>query len=459
MAGGTYVTYNKNRPGAYINFKAIPKPLSNVGSRGVATMPMTMDWGPVGEVMEIYSEDLITGKAQSKIGYTVYDDEVQMFREVLKGCYKLLAFRVDTGGKQASATLGNLTVTAKYTGICGNKISVAILDDETAEEDTNFIVVTYYNTLEKDRQNVTSISELVDNDWVNFSGTGALSLTTGTMLSGGENGTVINDTYSTYMNTMKMHQWQVMGLPITENSNVRTNTVTYIKNLRENIGKKVQLVLYDYSEADYEAIISVDQGYKTSSETIGTAAFVATITGLTAGAEINESLTYYVIDGATEIINQRDDEQIETAITTGKMVLSTRQDGVIVIEKDINTLHNFTIDKDYQFSKNRVIRTLDEIANSSQLTWEKSYIGKVDNDEQGRKDYKADLIYYFNELQRMRAIQNFDSTEDIDVLPGNEVDEVIVKLIIQPVDSMEKMYMTVMVGQKTSGYTVSSIAA
>jgi hypothetical protein len=59
----------------------------------------------------------------------------------------------------------------------------------------------------------------------------------------------------------------------------------------------------------------------------------------------------------------------------------------------------------------------------------------------------------------MRAIQNFDSTEDIDVLPGNEVDEVIVKLIIQPVDSMEKMYMTVMVGQKTSGYTVSSIAA
>ena len=42
MAGGTYVTYNKNRPGAYINFKAIPKPLSNVGSRGVATMPMTM---------------------------------------------------------------------------------------------------------------------------------------------------------------------------------------------------------------------------------------------------------------------------------------------------------------------------------------------------------------------------------------------------------------------------------
>lgn len=141
------------------------------------------------------------------------------------------------------------------------------------------------------------------------------------------------------------------------------------------------------------------------------------------------------------------------------MVLSTRQDGVIVIEKDINTLHNFTIDKDYQFSKNRVIRTLDEIANSSQLTWEKSYIGKVDNDEQGRKDYKADLIYYFNELQRMRAIQNFDSTEDIDVLPGNEVDEVIVKLIIQPVDSMEKMYMTVMVGQKTSGYTVSSIAA
>ena len=44
----------------------------------IKLFPYAMDWGPVGEVMEIYSEDLITGKAQSKIGYTVYDDEVQM---------------------------------------------------------------------------------------------------------------------------------------------------------------------------------------------------------------------------------------------------------------------------------------------------------------------------------------------------------------------------------------------
>ena len=150
------------------------------------------------------------------------------------------------------------------------------------------------------------------------------------------------------------------------------------------------------------------------------------------------------------------DEEIEAALVNGKLVLSVRSDGAIVIEKDINTLHTFTVEKDYQFSKNRVIRTLDEIANSVRLTWEKSYVGKVDNDDQGRKDYKADLIYYFTELQRLRAIQNFDSSTDIDVLPGNDVDSVVVNVHIQPVDAMEKLYMTVMVGAKGSTYTTVS---
>ncbi len=128
------------------------------------------------------------------------------------------------------------------------------------------------------------------------------------------------------------------------------------------------------------------------------------------------------------------------------MVLSTRQDGVIVIEQDINTLHTFTPDKGYAFSKNRVIRTLDEINNSTALLFERSYIGKVDNNEDGRNIFKSDVISYLNMLQSIAAIQNFDSAKDIQVYAGEAIDAVVVDLAIQPVDSMEKLYMTVMVG-------------
>jgi len=45
-------------------------------------------------------------------------------------------------------------------------------------------------------------------------------------------------------------------------------------------------------------------------------------------------------------------------------------------------------------------------------------------------------------LQGINAIQNFVADEDLEVLPGEEADAIVVNLYIQPVDSMEKMYMT-----------------
>ena len=50
---------------------------------------------------------------------------------------------------------------------------------------------------------------------------------------------------------------------------------------------------------------------------------------------------------------------------------------------------------------------------------------------------------YLEQLQAIGAIDAFDSREDIQVLPGESADAVVVNLAIRPVDSMEKLYMTV----------------
>ena len=47
------------------------------------------------------------------------------------------------------------------------------------------------------------------------------------------------------------------------------------------------------------------------------------------------------------------------------------------------------------------------------------------------------------ELEALGAIDGFDSREDIEVLPGEAADAVVVNLRICPVDSMEKLYLTV----------------
>ena len=113
------------------------------------------------------------------------------------------------------------------------------------------------------------------------------------------------------------------------------------------------------------------------------------------------------------------------------------------VEKDINTLHTFTVDRNYAFSKNRVVRCLDEIGNTVALIFNRNYAGKMDNDDIGRDQLKTELINLLDTMVGLRAIQNFEGADDITVLPGESIDAVVVDLVVQPVDSMEKLYMTV----------------
>lgn len=444
MAGGTFLTQNKIRPGAYINFKGVAKPLSSLGTRGIMTMPVPMSWGAT--ITELLSTDLIDGKSLPKIGYTALDEESQIFREALKNAYKAIVYRLDTGGTKATAVLTPLTATAKYAGIVGNEISVSVVENTAANA---FDVITIFRNVEKDRQTVTTVEELEDNDWVVFSGTGDVVANAGVTLAGGTNGTVSDATYKNYRDAIKAYNWNTMAIPQDASSQTQ-DFITFIESQRDTFGKKVQAVLYNV-EADYEGIISVAQGYKTTDETISPTTFVAYVAGLTAGANPNESNTYHVIPGAVSIVYPNGvtpygNEEIIEGLQNGKFILSTRQDGAVVVEQDINTLHTFTPDKGYAFSKNRVIRTLDEINNSVALVFERSYVGKVNSNDDGRNIFKSDIINYLNTLQNISAIRAFDPAVDIQIYAGEAIDAIVVDLAVQPVDSMEKLYMTIMVG-------------
>lgn len=443
MAGGKWQAQNKIRPGAYINFKAVGKSMSAFGTRGVMTMPVTMSWGPHDKVIELLATDLIDGKCLEKIGHTMIEDESQIYREALKNCYKALIYRIDTGGEKAIATVEPLTITARYAGVIGNHIAVIVTKDTI--KSSNYEVITLFRGIEKDRQKVTTIEDLKSNDWVDFSGTGVPVVTAGVPLANGTDGTIANDNFTAYLTAIKNYKFNTMAIP-NENSTIIPLVISFIKNMRENVGRKVQAVLYNYELANYEGIITTSQGYKTKDEVISPVNFVAFIAGLTAGSAVDESNTYKVIDGATEVVGILSDGETEKALLEGKLILSSRQDGAIIIEQDINTLHEFTAEKDYAFSKNRVIRVLDEINNTISLTFAKSYIGKVDNDESGRTLFKADVISYLNMLLSIGAIQNFDSGSDIKVSAGQAIDAVVIDLSVKPVDSMEKLYMTVLVG-------------
>ena len=320
-----------------------------------------------------------------------------------------------------------------------NKILISIVDNDN----TTFNVITYVDGAVVDNQLVSAISELVNSDYVDFSGEGALEANAGTSLVNGANGTVTEDTaYPAMFALLKMARWQVLAC-LSSTTTIKASVQTFIRMMRDDEGRYVQAVVADYDGADYEGIINSINGAVIDEVTFSKEDFVAIVAGMSAGADINESNTAREIVGATAIVGELNDTEIKNALKNGKFVLSTSASGKIKVEQDINSLHTFTQDRNYNFTKNRVIRALDEIGTSTEITWEDSYMGKVDNNDIGRSIFKSDLIAYGNEMQRINAIQEFAGADDITVAQGNDLDSVIVTWSVKPVDSMEKLYMTV----------------
>lgn len=440
MAGGTWLSQNKVRPGAYINFKAVPKSSMTVGDRGIVAIGLPLSWGKEGALIEVLSSDMLDGSSKKKVGFTAFDSESKLLTGALNYCYKALVYRMDVGGVKASATLGNLTVTAKYAGTFGNKILVSVVDNNN---NTTFNVITYVDGAVVDNQLVSTISELENSDYIDFSGTGDLVANAGTQLANGANGTVTENTaYPAMLALLKMARWQTLACTSSETT-IKANIQTFIKTMRDDEGRYVQAVVADYDGADYEGIINSVSGAVIDEVTFTKEDFTCIVAGMTAGANVNESNTAKEIVGATSIIGELDDSGIKEALKNGKFVLSTSSSGKIKVEQDINSLHTYTKDRNYNFSKNRIIRTLDEIGTSTKITWEDTYEGKIDNNPIGRGIFKSDLIAYGNKMQRINAIQEFAGADDISISQGNDLDSVLVEWNVKPVDSMEKLYMTV----------------
>ncbi len=446
MAGGTFIAQNKVRPGAYINFKAVSAPAITVGARGVAAMPLATGWGA--DFIELYSTELQNGKSIAKVGCSFVDEEALLYRLILANTYKLLIARTDIeGGRKAAATIGDLKAEARYVGAVGNRLSIIVARvGETAFYD----VTTALDGVGKDTQRVDAISKLVSNDWVVFSDVaeempGSFTVSAGTPLTNGANGTETSSSISEAVATLATKQFNVIGC-MSEDAAVKSLVMTTIKQLRENEGRKCKAVLYNaagLSGADYEGIISSKQGYRTQDGDITAMQFVAQLTGMAAGANLGVSLTHKVIQGAVEVLGDPlTHDDIVDALKSGWLVLSQMNDGTIVVEQDINTLCNDLTDKDDSFRKNLIVNTLDEIGNTILNSWDKTYCGKVRNNATQRENYRATLIKYFRQLESMELIQDFDKDADIIVEQGENLDSVVVHWWVKPVDVMEKLYMT-----------------
>lgn len=432
LGGGSFTTQNKELPGAYINFVSAASASAALSDRGIATMPLELDWGRENEVFEVTNEDF--QKNSMKIfGYAFDDPKMKGLSDLFLGARTLYAYRLNGGGTKAE----NMFCTALYCGTRGNDLKIAI--QSNADSPEKFDVMTYLGEMKVDVQTVAAVKELAANDYVAFKADAMLEATASAPLEGGTNGTVNGMEHQAYLDKIETYAYNTMGVPVTDETTKKLY-VAFNKRLRDEMGIKFQLVLYRFA-ADYSGCISVrnkvtDAGWDESS-------LVYWVTGAQAGCEVNKSCQHKLYQGSFAVDTDFTQNQLKQAVKDGEFVLHKVNSDIRVLE-DINTMVTVSDTQGEIFKDNQTIRVIDQLGNDIAALFSSKYLGVVPNDAAGRVSLWSDIVAHHRELEKIRAIEDF-ADSDVTVEQGNTKKTVVVTDIVTVVNTMGKLYMTITV--------------
>lgn len=433
LGGGTFLTQNKVLPGAYINFISVATASANMSDRGYAAMGLELDWGQEGKIFEVTNGDF--QKNSMKIfGHSYADDAMKGLRDLFKNVTTLFAYRLNGGGAKAANTFA----TALYSGTRGNGIKIAV--QANVDDNSKFDVQTWLDGVLMDTQTVAKAAELVANDYVAFKTDASLTVTAATALTGGTNGTSNAAAHQAFLDKVESYPAiNAIGYVGTETA-VKSLYAAFAKRMRDEVGVKFQAVIYQQA-ADYEGVINVKN--KVLDEGADEASMVYWTLGVAAGTAVNASATNKIYDGEFTVDVDYTQAQLEAAIKAGEFIFHQVGSDVRVLS-DINSLVTTTANKGDIFKDNQTIRVCDQIATDIANLFVTKYLGVVPNDASGRTSLWADIVKHHEDLQNIRAIENF-TDEDVTVAQGDTKKSVVVTDNITVVNTMEKLYMTVYV--------------
>lgn len=427
LGGGRFFTMNKILPGTYIN--VITKTVKNYGiETGIVALPICLNWGPQLEVMELPIDDWI-GKSFEKLGYENDAAALLPIREVFTGgAIRVILFNLNNGAK-ATCEFAD----AKYAGIRGNDIKIKI--QVNVDDENKFDVTTIVDNIDRDIQTVAAASDLVDNDWVNFKKDVTLSVTSGIALDGGTNGTITGNEHNKALQALEQKYFNNLVCDSNDATTVGLY-VSYVKRLRESMGKDFQLVCFN-TAADYEGVINVC----TEVEEEG-GLLVYWVAGKSCSRDFGKSNTNQIYNGEYTPICKQTQTQIEEAVENGQFIFHAVGDDIRVV-LDYNSLVTFTDEKNENMRMNEVIRVTDYLNNAIANLFNMKYIGNVINNDTGRAHLRQDIAAIQDELVQKGAISY--NGDELTVGPGPKKGDVVIADLITVNAAMIRLYMTITV--------------
>ena len=440
MAGGIWsITELPVLPGLYMNFQAAALAAIQTGARGVVMLPVKAHWGPVETFETLTSENDLLEKfaaAADSDGSTVYNT-VRM--ALLGGAKKVLAHRIagpevaaaSITLKDTNATPANvLKLTAKYPGARANNFKITIqanLIDNTKQDLKLYEGTTLLKTFAFPSGNidaaVLSINEDAENVWLVAEkiAAGTLAAVTSSTMTGGNSGIsgITASTYTEAMAAFETQTFNILSLDGITDAAIQTSVASWTIRMR-NQGKCIMTIMGGPAADDtatdavakaiartagfnHEGIVNVGTGVELDGETYSSAQVAPFVAGLIAGQKLSESTTY-AATAFDDVTRRWTHSEQEDAVRNGVFILF--HDGTIVKPlRGINSLITLRQGQSNFFKKIRAIRVMDAINSDLQTAAEKNYIGKINNNEEGRLALIAACKQYMEVLVQGGVIE------------------------------------------------------
>jgi len=403
-------------------------PLTIHLSGGSASAKATGTFAKVPADLIIEAAD--AGSAGNGLKVEIYDNGSAIIVDIYNGAEEVFSSHFGAGGGEdgtyvVADTLNELTDD-------GTHDDVAI---------TDFVLFTGDITVtsEYDSENPIVIQLSGGED----AGSGSATFGPGvlTALTGGSNGTAASSEYASFLAALEPEKFDVV-ICDSSDASIKASYCDFVKRLSNDEGQRCQAVVSNLAN-DSECVISVYSQSVTLND--GTELDSQKLTwwvgGASAGANVNESLTYASHPDAVDVTPKLTASQQESAINSGHIAFIS-QFGKIQVLTDINTFTSFSTNKGRAFRKNRVVRTVFGLCNDIYKTFALYHIGVTDNNDDGRAALKGEILDLMSRYEGNRALQNVNP-DDVTVIKGIDSDAVVIEVYCQPVDSIEKIYVNI----------------
>ena len=250
-------------------------------------------------------------------------------------------------------------------------------------------------------------------------------------------GEVIATNYTAFLNAIQVYSVNTVVCDSTDVA-VIESFVDFADSMRNEYGVKLQVVVpfVEGSEAaNNEGVICVYDDAK----------LVHWVGGACAGCAINSSLTNSVYNGELELTINHTQSELVTLLNSGYFVFHRVGDEYRVLE-DINTLTSTTGDTvDVNIMKyNQSVRIADQLAMDSAVIFNNEFLGKVQNNADGRISLWNRIVDNRKELELLGAIEGY-SAQDTTVSIGDSKRAVVINDKVTIVNTMSQLYLTVVV--------------